>query len=131
MANLSQDIIDRIELSFHIPENPISRDPFVVRVPLKDFSKTLADLHTPYLLRAEFIRQAIGLSLLYLTSQGKHEGFVRQAQDEGSKLCLKSESLRLAKHMQIILDSVSEDIDVLVTNPQLHSLDDEDQDDGA
>ena len=33
--------------------------------------------------------------------------------------------------MQIVLDSVSEDIDVLVTNHQLHPLDDEDQDDGA
>ena len=131
MANLSQDIIDRIELSFHIPENPISRDPFVVRVPLKDLSKTLADLHTPYLLRGEFIRQAIGLSLLYLISQGKHEGFVREAREESTKLCLKSESLRLAKHMQIILDSVSDDIDVVVTNHKFHPIDDEDQDDGA
>jgi hypothetical protein len=116
------------EPKFHINvtfETQLDKESYRVTLPLDDLAERVVSLHRPYLLDKNLFMQAIAFTVISLLER-TDDDYIRE---RTSAVVLRAETLRLAKHMQIIVDSFADGIEIKHTSKLIEISDEEENDD--
>jgi hypothetical protein len=112
-------------------ECQLKGESYRLNIQLPDFLQQLVSLHRPYLLNSDILQRAVGLVLLHILSSKKYgddHQYRDRIEEQATSLVVQAETLRLAKHMQIICDSFAEGVSV---HHLSHPINPEEDGDGA